>query len=97
MAIGYYYNKSKVQEQYKEGLEKSKKELITKFEEIENSFSSDFKAFKDTLISELNIKVDLLYKEINISDPIKWEESKNVYAIKKKNIQKQLNEILKFN
>ena len=97
MTIGYFYNKYKIQEQYKESLEKNKNELKTKFEEIENSFSNDFKAFKDALINELNIKVDLLYKEINISDPIKWEELKNIYAIKKENIQKQLNEILKKN
>lgn len=97
MLIGYYYNKYKIQGQYKEALEKNKEELKTKFEEIENTFSSDFKGFKDTLISELNIKVDLLYKEINITDPIKWEELKKIYVLKKKGIQMQLNEILKKN
>ena len=97
LAIGYFYRRSKIRAQYKESLEKNRKDLSYKFDDILSSFINDFKGFRESLIKQLNIKVDVLYKSLNEFDPSKWEDLKKDYIVKKDNIKNKLNEKLKKN
>jgi len=80
----HWFSKSK---RYKNGLEESRTSIATKFDEIKNNFSSDFKVFRESVINELNVKLEILRKDINKIDKEKWEEIKKKYIIQKKKIE----------
>ena len=76
-------------------MEKNRKDLNDKFDNILTSFVNDFKGFRESLIKQLNVKVDVLYKNINEFEPSKWEDLKKEYIVKKDDIKNKLEKKLK--
>ena len=76
-------------------MEKNRKDLNDKFDNILTSFVNDFKGFRESLIKQLNVKVDVLYKNINDFEPSKWENLKKEYIVKKDDIKNKLEKKLK--
>jgi triphosphoribosyl-dephospho-CoA synthetase len=95
IGFGIWFNRSKIKDQYKENLEKNKNDLIKKFDDILNDFSSDFRAFKDSLIKEMNIKVDVFYKNIDNIDTTEWENLKKEYNSKRDKTRAELKNLFK--
>ena len=95
MGVAYLYNRYKIRQQYKDALEKNRKDLNDKFDNILTSFVNDFKGFRESLIKQLNVKVDVLYKNINEFEPSKWEDLKKEYIVKKDDIKNKLEKKLK--
>ena len=94
--VSYFWSKYKKRNQYREALETSKKKLINKFNEVEYSFSDNYKTFKDTLIKELKLKTEIYLKRIN-NDEEEWKELQKKYKIIKANTKKRFKEKFKFN
>jgi gas vesicle protein len=94
IAVGFLFVKYKKINQYREILEKAKSQLISKFQDIEYSFSEHYKTFKDTLINELKLKTQVYLKRIN-NDDSEWKEIQEKYEEIKKNTLKKVKE--KFN
>ena len=94
ITVGFLFAKYKKINQYREILEKAKSQLISKFQDIEYSFSEHYKTFKDTLINELKLKTQVYLKRIN-NDDSEWKEIQEKYEEIKKNTLKKVKE--KFN
>ena len=89
--VSYFVIKYKKKSQYIENLEKCKRYLKNKFEEIEYAFSDHFRTFKDTLIKELKLKTEIFYKRIN-NDESEWKEIREKYESIKANTLKKVKE-----
>ena len=75
---------------YKTNIELCKIDLKQKFDQMQDSLSSDFSFYRDSIISELNIKIEILGKNIDSINKEKWEELRKNYNTQKNNIKKKI-------
>ena len=75
---------------YKTNIELCKIDLKQKFDQMQDSLSSDFSFYRDSIISELNIKIEILDKNIDSINKEEWEELRKNYNTQKNNIKEKI-------
>ena len=85
--VSWLFGNYKKRKQYRESLEKTKENLINKFNDITYSFSDHYKTFKDALIKELKLKVEVFLKDTEMNEDEMKEAKKEYEAIKERTMK----------
>ena len=85
--VSWLFGNYKKIKQYRESLEKTKENLINKFNDITYSFSDHYKTFKDALIKELKLKIEVFLKDTEMNEDEMKEAKKEYEAIKERTMK----------